>query len=207
MKTIEITCIGTDTLTLSALTPYNARLKDRREKDIASLARKIIAKGFSFPIFVWEHPETHQNLILDGNGRYLALQWLIKRKYAIPADIPIIRILAVDEIQARKKVLELNNLNGKISEDAFITFAKNLQIDFSDYLIPCLDTSLLQSISSERIGFFPPDSSDELPTAKNITSPPKNEKNSKLLSTVGGSGTQQTQAKCPYCGEVHDISY
>ena len=207
IKNIEITCIGTDTLPLSELIPYNARLKDRREKDIASLARKIITKGFSFPIFVWRHPETHQNLILDGNGRYLALQWLEKQKYKIPTAIPVISIYAVDEIQARKKVLELNNLNGKISEDAFLTFAKGLQIDLSDYTIPCLDISLLQSIQSERIGFFPPDTPDQLEMSTKVDKPQKAEKPAKTIPTVGGTGNQQTQATCPHCGTIHEIIY
>ncbi len=212
MTTIEITCFGTDSIPLSDLTPYNTRLKDRREKDIASLARKIIAKGFSFPIFVWDHPETRQNLILDGNGRYLALQWLERQKHKLPESIPVIRIFAENETQARKKVLELNNLNGKISQDAFLEFAKGLQVDFSDYTIPCLDTSLLQSIQSERIGFFPPDTPD---LESQQTSTPK-QKSGKLgksdkkiasIPTVGGSGDLHTQAKCPHCGCVHEITY
>jgi len=225
-KEIKITCTGTTTLPMSVLTPYNLRLKDRRAKDIQSLARKIIDKGFSFPIFVWHRPETSQNLIIDGNGRYLALQWLEKKQYTIPSAIPVVRIFADDEKQARKKVLEISNLNSRFSQDAFILFAEGLEIDFSDYTIPNLDTELLKSIQATRVGFFPPteavadvEAPQIVESSKNTESVPPSEgkgttkalENPMTLQNsipaVGGAGDRRTLVKCPHCGKEDEILY
>lgn len=207
-KTIQVKCIGTESISLEKLTPYNVRLKDRRDKDIASLARKIIDKGFSFPLFVWQRPDTNQNLILDGNGRYLALQWLQKKKYTIPAAIPVIRIEAADELQARKKVLEINNLNGKFSQDALLLFVEGLQIDMSDYTIPNIDYEILKAIQPKQVGFFPPvTSGEEGESPESQGKSVKVEKPAKVVPTIGGTGEWKTTAVCPHCGKIHDIFY
>jgi len=206
-KQIQVACIGTASLPLESLTPYNMHIKERKESDTAALARKIIRKGFSFPMFIWWRPDTQQNLILDGNGRYLALQWLQKKKYVIPSSIPVIRVEAEDDMQARKKVLELCNWNGKIEQNALRLFVENLHIDVSEYVIPYTDNDMLQAIQSDRVGFFPPDAKGENKPSQVREPSAKSDKPEKPVPTVGGTGERQTTAKCPYCGKDHAVSY
>ena len=143
MKTIEIKCQTADYLSLDDIVPFQGRFKQRTERDIKTLVGYILQHGFSFPFFIWQNNGT--NLILDGHGRYLALDYMRSQGYEIPV-LPVVLIEADNEKEARLKVLELNNMNGEFSKESLMEFAKELMLDYSDLHIVGLDFSDVQSI-------------------------------------------------------------
>jgi len=128
-KEIQITCQTQDSLPFDKLTPFQHRLKDRRQKDIMDLSNLILKVGFSFPVFIWQNDG--RNWLMDGNGRYLALKDLKDRGYTIP-EIPTVFIEAENEREARAKVLELNNQNGEINKNVLLDYINEYQIDASN---------------------------------------------------------------------------
>lgn len=140
-KEIRIVCTTADSLELDELTPFQGRFKLRSEKDINILADFIVQQGFSCPFFVWSHGGI--NLILDGHGRYLALEHLRHNGYKLP-KLPVVLIEADDEKEARLKVLELNNVNGEFSKDVFLDYSRELALDYGQLHIPGIDLSDVQ---------------------------------------------------------------
>ena len=141
-KTIEIKCQTADSLELDALTPFQGRFKSRTERDIKVLVGYILEQGFSVPFFVWKSGDV--NLILDGHGRYLALDYLRSQGYELP-KLPVVFIEADNEQQARLKVLEINNMNGEFSKEALLEYARELTVDFGSMHLCGIDLSDVQS--------------------------------------------------------------
>lgn len=138
-KQINIVCHTADTMELSELTPFQNRLKNRTAKQIKQLADTIVDQGFTCPLFIWQDEDI--NKIIDGNSRYLALQDLATSGFVIP-PIPVVLIDAVDEQEAKRKVLEVHNINGTITKDALLEYGKGLTIDFTALTIPGCDMRL-----------------------------------------------------------------
>lgn len=137
-KAVKITCKTDTYLTLDQFVPFHGQLKSRETGDIKALADSIIKHGFAYPLFIWNN--NGENYILDGHGRILALTYLRSNGYEV-SPIPIIYVKANDVTEARQKVLELNNLNGRIDKEAFVKYAQALNMDFSNIKIPGLDLS------------------------------------------------------------------
>lgn len=137
-KEIRVVCSAADSMDLDELTPFQGRFKLRTEKDIEILAGYILEQGFSCPFFVWPHDGV--NLILDGHGRYLALEHLRYKGHKLP-KLPVVLVEAKDEAEARLKVLELNNVNGEFSKEVFLEYARELTIDYGKLHIAGLDLS------------------------------------------------------------------
>lgn len=179
-KYITISCSSPDLLPLSELAPFNERFKARNSSDIKKLANCIVENGFHCPFFVWKNDG--KNRILDGNGRYLALNYLQDKGYTIP-DLPIVFIHAENEREARHKVLELNNVNGEFSLEQFLDYSKELNIEYSQIHIPGLVFS--ESCNQE--------------TPKNDKSPKCDQKSKSDTSSV-------RVTVCPHCGAEVSIS-
>ena len=141
-KAVKLACTTADYLDLDDIVPFQGRFKLRTEKDIKVLAGYILDQGFSCPFFIWVN--NGKNLILDGHGRYLALEHLRHEGYTIP-KLPVILVEAADEAQARLKVLELNNVNGEFSKSVLLDYARELTIDYSNLHIAGLDFSDVQN--------------------------------------------------------------
>lgn len=140
-KEVRLTCKTADYLDLDEITPFQGRFKLRTEKDIKVLANYILEQGFSCPFFIW--PNNGKNMILDGHGRFLALDYLRSNGYTIP-KLPVVMVEADDEPHARLKVLELNNVNGEFSKEVLLDYARELTIDYSTLHIAGLDFSDVQ---------------------------------------------------------------
>ncbi|NLW47989.1 MAG: ParB N-terminal domain-containing protein [Firmicutes bacterium] len=142
VKEIKLACTTSDYLDLDQIVPFQGRFKLRTQKDIEILAGYILEQGFSCPFFIWD--KDGEYLILDGHGRYLALDYLKTQGYSIP-KLPVVIVEAEDEKDARLKVLELNNVNGVFSKEVLLDYAKALTIDFSTLHIAGLDFSDVQN--------------------------------------------------------------
>ena len=150
-KTIYIQCSAKTHVPLEKFRMMPQNLKDRKREHVEKLANLIIKHGFLFPFFVWQPPQTDGYVILDGHGRYNALKFLEKKGYTIP-DVPIVVVQAKNEQEAKKKLLEVGNMNGLIDFDQFETFTKDLELDLSNLYVPNV-SDVLNTL--EEVGFYP----------------------------------------------------
>jgi len=54
MKTIKITCEGTDYVDFKILVPFQGHLKTLSEENLEKLKKSIIKYGFTVPGFIWQ---------------------------------------------------------------------------------------------------------------------------------------------------------
>ena len=123
---IKISCQAADTLPLDAIEEFQGNLKKRSKKDIDKIIRSIVEYGFSFPFFVWQG-EGH-NYCLDGHGRILALAEMRRRGTDLPM-FPVSYIAAVDEVEAKQKLLRLNSQYGQMTLDSVMEFADGMELN------------------------------------------------------------------------------
>ncbi len=123
---IKISCQAADTLPLDAIEEFQGNLKKRSKKDIDKIIRSIVEYGFSFPFFVWQG-EGH-NYCLDGHGRILALAEMRRRGTDLPM-FPVSYIDAVDEVEAKQKLLRLNSQYGQMTLDSVMEFADGMELN------------------------------------------------------------------------------
>jgi hypothetical protein len=140
---IKITCQTNDALPLSNIETFQHGLKKRNQKQIDHIISSILQNGFSFPFFIWKHNGNCN--CLDGHGRILALMDLERRGYVIP-DLPIVYIEADNEKEARRKLIEINNINGTFSKQGLLDFIKDLDIDYSELNIPGVELKDIESM-------------------------------------------------------------
>lgn len=130
---IKITCRGADLLPLEVIEEFQGTLKKRTKRDIEQIIKSILTYGFSFPFFVWAY--NGRNYCLDGHGRIQALRELSGQGIALP-QFPVAYIDAIDEQEAKQKLLRLNSQYGQMSIESVLEFAQGLDIDWADLALP-----------------------------------------------------------------------
>ena len=130
---IEINCTGSDTIQLHELTEFQGELKERSAGDIEKIIKSIKKHGFSFPFFVWKNGG--KNNVIDGHGRFKALQQMAAAGEEIPA-LPCVYISAKNEAEAKEKLLKLNSQYGHMTADSVAAFLGDIQIDLNDLALP-----------------------------------------------------------------------
>ena len=119
MKTIKITCDGTDYVDYKSLTPFQGHLKILTEENLEKLKKSIIKYGFTVPAFIWQSGK--KKYILDAHQRALALESLESDGYTIP-DIPIVYIKAKNKTEAKEKLLHITSQYGTFDKDGLEDF-------------------------------------------------------------------------------------
>ena len=132
---IQVTCEAEKTLLLSEMTEFQGGLKTRTESDFEKIQSSIRKYGIAFPFFVWENGE--QNHVLDGHGRLGALERLEREGEEIP-PLPVVYILADDEVHAKNLLLRLNSRYGEITVDGIREFLDGVKADLDDVRLPDL---------------------------------------------------------------------
>ena len=132
MKTIKITCEGTDYVDYKSLTPFQGHLKTLSEDNLEKLKASIIKYGFTVPAFIWQSGK--KKYILDAHQRQLALESLFEDGYIIP-NIPIVYIRAKNKTEAKEKLLHISSQYGQFERDGLDEFLLSLDSD-----IELLDT-------------------------------------------------------------------
>lgn len=130
---IEIKCRGADTLPLDAIEDFQGGLKNRTGDDIAKIIKSIETYGFSFPFFVWNG--SGHNYCIDGHGRIQALSEMRKRGEDLPL-FPVVYIDAVDEEEAKNKLLRLNSQYGQMTVDSVMEFAGDISVEWGELKLP-----------------------------------------------------------------------
>lgn len=130
---IEINCTGSDTIELHQLTEFQGELKERSAGDVEKIIKSIKKHGFSFPFFVWKNDG--KNNVIDGHGRFKALQQMAAAGEEIPA-LPCVYISAKNEAEAKEKLLKLNSQYGHMTAESVAAFLGDIKIDFDELALP-----------------------------------------------------------------------
>ena len=138
---IKIKCESKDYLPFEKLVEFQGGLKQRDEADYEKIIRSIKKHGFMFPFFTWAHKGKYY--LIDGHGRYGALQRLVASGEQIP-PLPVVYVKCKDEAEAKEILLKLNSQYGHMTADSVREFLGDLKIDFADLALPdgTLDLSL-----------------------------------------------------------------
>jgi len=112
-------------------------LKDRN-RDVTKLKNSIAKSGWSFPVIVWNNPDTKKPYVIDGTGRKLAVLELLDEKHEID-EIPYVTVEAENLADAKAKALEVSSQFGTISKDSFLSFTEDMELDFSTFEIDGFD--------------------------------------------------------------------
>ena len=147
MKTIKITCDGTDYVDFKILIPFQGHLKTLSEENLEKLKKSIIKYGFTVPAFIWQSGK--KKYILDAHQRQLALKSLFEDGYTIP-DIPIVYIQAKNKTEAKEKLLHITSQYGEFEKEGLDDFL--LSIDADEELFETLrltDKEIDMSVFSE----------------------------------------------------------
>lgn len=124
-KTIPITCKGSGYLPIEQLKNFQGNLKELSESDFEKIKISLLKYGFTFPVFVWK------NNLLDGHQRMYVVKVLIEEGYEI-GPIPIVEIMAKNKKEAAEKLLVLNSRYAKMTDEGFMEYVANFEIDLSE---------------------------------------------------------------------------
>jgi len=150
-KTVNIQCRGADVLPLDAIEDFQGNLKKRGKKEIDAIIKSIENYGFSFPFFVW-NGDGH-NRCMDGHGRIQALCEMRKRGVSLPL-FPVAYIDAVDENEAKQKLLRLNSQYGQMSMDSVLEFTSGLEVEWDELALPAGNLYFGSGENLDVDGFF-----------------------------------------------------
>lgn len=126
MKTIKITCDGTDYVDYKTLVPFQGHLKILSEENLEKLKKSIIKYGFTAPGFVWQSGK--RKYVMDMHQRKLALESLESDGYTIP-DIPIVYIKAKNKTEAKEKLLHITSSYGYFDKGGLEEFLLSINSD------------------------------------------------------------------------------
>lgn len=125
-KIIEIRCKGNRTLPYRKFKTFQGNLKNISKESFAKLKKSILKHGWIAPIFVWNNNE-----ILDGHGRLLVLDDLVKENYTI-AEIPVVDIEAKTKKEAAQILLSINSKYQEITEEGLSEFMQIMDLSISE---------------------------------------------------------------------------
>ena len=126
MKTIKITCDGTDYVDFKSLVPLQGDLKTLSEENLGKLKKSIIKYGFTAPGFVWKSGK--KKYVMDMHQRIKALESLFAEGYTIP-DVPIVYIQAKNKVEAKEKLLHISSQYGEFDRGSLDAFLLSINSD------------------------------------------------------------------------------
>lgn len=153
--TIRIACDVRDYLPLDELLAFQGDLKSLSDVAYEKLKREILDTGFAFPVHFWRDPDG-KCWIVGGHQRTLTLSRMRDVDgFKIPR-VPVVRVLADDLRQAKRRVLQDVSQYGKVSADGLVPFIDESGFDLKDvagsFQIPDINLDFL----AKAIDFEPP---------------------------------------------------
>lgn len=119
--------VGWTYISRQELRPFQGNLKKVDDSQNKKPQSTILKRWFDAPIYVWYD---HDNYILDGHQRLIALDKLAKAWHMLPSDnIPIVYIKAETEKEAKEKILEYNSAYSDFDLEWLGEFAIGLDIE------------------------------------------------------------------------------
>lgn len=131
METVRMECEGSGVLPIEQLVPFQGALKTLSKENYLKLKAEMLAEGFSFPVFVWQHEGS--NYIIDGHQRINTLTKMKEEGYRIP-PIPIAQVKAPTYKSAKKKVLAAASVYGRIEDQGLYEFLNNAGIEIDEII-------------------------------------------------------------------------
>ena len=119
---VKITCATAETMDWKKLVPFQGDLKKLEDRNLTRLKQSIKKYGFSVPFFLWG------DKILDGHQRIKALYSLVKYGHTVPAELPIVRVEAKDEKEAKEKILLISSAYGDFDRALLPEWTADLDI-------------------------------------------------------------------------------
>jgi hypothetical protein len=98
---------------VSALVPFQGELKELSEREYNKLKKSITENGLIVPFFVWS--ETGK--LLDGHQR---LRVFTREGWVM--DVPVVYVSAVDELDAKRKLLVISSQYGRVTQEGWDAF-------------------------------------------------------------------------------------
>jgi hypothetical protein len=146
-------------------------------RDTTKLEHTIINNGFASPFYVW----AGNDYVIDGTGRWIALQNLEKAGAVIP-DLPIILIEAKNRKEAKFITLQISSRHGQITEKSFADFV----LDF--------DTEEIEKLKNEELNIFTDFIVEDVEDAEDDIN----------FDDIKSNGDRETKQKvqlvtCPHC--------
>lgn len=143
------------------LVAFQGNLKEMSKDSALKLRESIFKHGWIAPVFVWD-----KNYILDGHGRLLVLQELIKEGYTI-GPIPIVDIEAKTKKEAGEILLSINSKYQRMTEEGLYEFLHEMDISLDDlpYIeLPDIDLEQFKAgYFDDNKGLVDPDDVPEVP--------------------------------------------
>jgi hypothetical protein len=128
-KTIKNKILGFDYQPWSIIKTYEFNKLKSNARDVTKLEQSIINSGFTAPFFVWrEESGNYKDYVIDGTGRWLALQNLEKAGVVIP-NLPIILIDAKNKKEAKLIAMQISSKHGTITEKSLADFVLDFDIE------------------------------------------------------------------------------
>jgi len=158
---VQIKCKGSRLVPLDSLEIIQGGLKDLSDENYDKLRRRIEAKGFDAPLFVWG------TKILDGTQRFRVLGKMIDDGWSLPGGmVPVCDVEADSLDEAKDRLLGYVSQYGRLTGEGLYEFLHG----FDE--MPSLDTLDLPDFDMEafQTGFLDEDSpgaggEDEVPEA------------------------------------------
>ena len=126
---------------IDQLIAFQGDLKKLSDENFNKLRTKILESGFNFAPHTWKTDKGY--FILDGHQRIHVLKQLIKQGYEMrDTDGDILEgvpcnIVEADSIEdAKDKVLQAVSQYGKLTEEGFLDFTADLDLDFTQFDLP-----------------------------------------------------------------------
>ena len=123
---IEVRCKGNRTLPYREFKTFQGNLKNISKENFTKLKNSILKFGWIAPVFVW-----NKNEILDGHGRLLVLDDLVKENYTI-AEIPVVDIEAKTKKEAAQILLSINSKYQEITEEGLSEFMQIMDLSITE---------------------------------------------------------------------------
>jgi len=126
---VEIRTRGATMLSVESLKHFQGNLKSLSESNYLKLKKEILELGFSEPLSVWKQGENH--FLLNGHQRVRTIRRMVEDGYNCPA-LPVNWVDAVDENEAKRKVLALTSQYGKMETQGLYEFISDSDISIDD---------------------------------------------------------------------------
>ncbi|MDI6756424.1 MAG: hypothetical protein QME32_00210, partial [Endomicrobiia bacterium] len=159
-KKIPIRCKGNRYVPRGTLKTFQGNLKELSIINAEKLKASIIEHGWIAPIFIW-----NENEILDGHGRLLVLDELLKEGHTID-DLPVVDIEARTKKQAAKILLAINSKYQTVTEEGLYEFMNEMDLDIKDlamFELPDIDLERFEAGYFEKEGETGDDEVPEIP--------------------------------------------
>lgn len=153
MNTVRIACTGAALLELDQIEIMQGNLKGLSLEGYGQLKNEIITRGFSFPYFIWRHPDG-RFLSIDGTQRKKVLTRMRDEESWVVPPLPVCWIEAADEKEARLKLLAALSQYGKVDKQGLYEYLHLSAIDIDDVKVSFAIPEVNLDIDKFKAEFF-----------------------------------------------------